>query len=84
MHRNIWILSACQALLMAGPPLVILSGGLVGTRLAPSEALRTLPIGSMVLGAAFAAIPAALFMKKVGRKVGFLFGAAVMTKAITA
>lgn len=71
LNRNIPILSLSQALGMSGPPMMILLGGIIGTDLAPTPALATLPISLMVVGVALFAIPAALFMRKYGRRAGF-------------
>ena len=46
----------------------------MGTRLAPSADLATLPITFQILGLASAAIPASILMSKFGRKAGFLLG----------
>ena len=50
-------------------------GALVGGQLAPDKSLATLPIAAIVIGTALTTIPAALFMRRVGRRVGFLTGA---------
>jgi predicted MFS family arabinose efflux permease len=73
--RNIPILAIAQALNMSGPPAIVLLGGIVGTELAPSPALATLPISLMVVGVALAAIPAALLMRRIGRRKGFMLAA---------
>ncbi len=85
---NIWILSICQALSMTASPLLIFVGGLLGRELAPSPEWATLPLSGFILGTACSSIPAALTMKRLGRKrgsyVGFgfaLLGAALGTTA---
>jgi MFS family permease len=75
--RNLLLLSAGQALGSAGVSLVVLVGGIVGTRLAPSPAWSTLPVAAMVVGLAAFSAPAALLMKRIGRRPGFLLGAAL-------
>lgn len=75
--RNLWILIATQAFSMTAAPLVILIGGLVGARLAPSPELATLPVAVLILGTAVSTLPASLLMQKVGRRLGFLTGNAV-------
>jgi predicted MFS family arabinose efflux permease len=74
--RNVPILSLSQALALSGPPMVALLGGLLGTLLAPTPALATLPVAMQVVGLALATIPAALWMRRVGRRRGFQSGAA--------
>lgn len=61
---------------MTGVPIVVLLGGIVGARIAPSANLATVPVALMIVGTAASTVPAALFMGRAGRKVGFLTGAA--------
>jgi MFS family permease len=75
--RNVAILGASQALAASAGPLVTLSGGIVGQSLAPSPLLATLPITALVVGLASAAVPVALLMRRIGRRAGFVTGAAV-------
>lgn len=75
MYRTLKILTVAQAFAQTGAPIVILLGGIVGTRLAPSPDLATLPVALMIVGTASTTIPAALLMGKFGRKAGFIFGA---------
>lgn len=76
MHsRNVPILSLSRALGMAGASVVVLLGGIIGSELAPSPSLATLPISIMIVGAALFAMPAAMLMKKIGRRWGFMAGA---------
>ena len=55
--------------------MIVLIGGLLGAELAPSPSLATLPISLMVVGQAVATIPAALLMRRIGRRKGFVIGA---------
>ena len=83
--RNVAVLAAAQALGMSAGPLVTLSGGIVGQALAPSPLLATLPITSLIIGVATCAVPAALLMGRIGRRAGFMTGAAIgMTGALLA
>ena len=75
--RNVAILSAAQALAASAGPFVTLAGGIIGQSLAPSRLLATLPITSLVIGLTCAAVPAALLVRRVGRRNGFVVGAAV-------
>jgi len=74
--RNVVILSLSQAFSMCGPPLILLVGGIVGAELAPNPTLATLPLSLGILGLAVSAIPAALIMKRIGRRRGFAASAA--------
>jgi MFS family permease len=73
--RNLLLLSSGLALGSAGVGMVVLVGGIVGSRLAPSPAWSTLPAAVMVVGLAASSAPAALLMKRIGRRPGFLLGA---------
>ncbi|MCG6122519.1 MAG: MFS transporter [Microvirga sp.] len=72
--RNAWVLAVAQALGGASPAIVISLGGLVGLALAPREALATLPVSLMNLGLALGVIPAAMVMRRFGRRNGYLLG----------
>ncbi|MBN9480367.1 MAG: MFS transporter [Bordetella sp.] len=74
-ERNVWILTAAQSLGGASTPIVISLGGLVGQRLSSDPALATLPVSLLNLGLALGAIPAALIMRRYGRRSGYLLGA---------
>ena len=78
--KNIPILSLALALSQSGPPIIVLLGGIVGTELAPTPTLATLPIALLVIGVAIFVIPASLIMRRIGRKRGFL--AAVILAAL--
>jgi predicted MFS family arabinose efflux permease len=75
--RNVFLLALCQALNMAGPGTVVLLGGIVGAKLAPDPSLATLPASLGILSTALVSIPAVLYMRRVGRKVGFITGTLV-------
>ena len=76
-RRSLGVLVLAQALGLSGAPLVVMVGGIVGRDLAPSPSLATLPLATMVVGTAVGAGPAALLMRRVGRRRGFASGAAV-------
>ncbi len=50
--------------------------GLVGQSLAPRPDLATLPYAAVILASAAATIPLSLLMGKIGRRAGFMLGAA--------
>lgn len=83
-RRNLAVLAAGPALGYAGAPLVIFTGGLIGGTLAPDPALATLPIAAVVVGGAANTIPAAMLMRRVGRRSGFVAGALLGTFAALA
>lgn len=73
------MLAAAQALAASGGPLVTLAGGIVGQTLAPSPLLATLPITCLVIGVAISSVPVAALMRRIGRRAGFMTGAAIST-----
>lgn len=84
-RRNVLILAGCQALLTTGQSMLIIASGLVGAMLAADPALATLPISAVVVGTLSATVPASLLMRRIGRRGGFLVGAAIsLAGAITA
>ncbi len=75
-RRNVFLLACCQALLFTNNVTLIAMNALAGFALAGNKALATLPITGYVVGAALATLPASLWMKRVGRRNGFLTGTA--------
>lgn len=76
MRKNVLLLSISQALLMTSNSLLIATSALVGRQLAPYEELATLPIAVQFGLTMLFSFPASLFMKRYGRRRGFLTGAA--------
>ncbi len=74
-RRNIFVLTAAQALGAASPPIIISLGGLVGQQLSSDPALVTLPVSLFNLGLALGTLPAAFVMRPFGRRNGYLLGA---------
>lgn len=72
LPKNVWVLTLGLALMMSASSLVVFVGGLVGTTLAPSPNLATLPVAAIIIGTALATVPVALLMRKWGRKRTFL------------
>lgn len=75
--HNAIVLAIAQALYASGTVALIATAGLVGTQLAPSKAWATLPVSTFVIGTMLTTIPAALLMRRFGRKPGFVLGAAI-------
>lgn len=73
--RNVAILVVCQVLFMIAAITVMTLSGVVGLQLSPDPGLATLPIAIMMLGTLVSTLPASLFMKRVGRRRGFITGA---------
>ncbi|MCZ6616706.1 MAG: MFS transporter [Gammaproteobacteria bacterium] len=75
LNRNLLILTCCQAISVSGAVLVVTLGGIVGSQLAPTPALATLPLSLMVAGTALTTVPAAMTMQRLGRRLGFAMAA---------
>jgi MFS family permease len=73
-RRNVVLLACCQALLLTNSVTLISISALAGFSLAVNKAFATLPTTTAVVGAALAAFPASLLMKRAGRRAGFLTG----------
>ncbi len=74
-RRNVNLLVAAQALGAATPPIIISLGGIVGQGLASTPSLATLPVSLFNLGVAVSTIPAALLMRRIGRRAAYMLGA---------
>ena len=74
-RTNVAILATSQALFLIAAITVMTLSGMVGLALSPEPALATLPVSLMMVGTLIATLPASLFMKRVGRRLGFITGA---------
>ncbi len=72
---NILILALSQALMLSAIVLSMALAAILGSMLAPDKGLATLPVAAMVIGTAFASLPAAMLMRRYGRRPGFMLGA---------
>ncbi len=70
--RNVWVLAFAQALAGCGTIMLVTFGGIIGTHLAPTPAIATLPLSLSILGTALSSIPAALLMRRIGRKAALI------------
>ncbi|RFA25551.1 MFS transporter [Alkalilimnicola ehrlichii] len=75
--RNVAILAVSQILFMVASITVMTLSGVVGQQLSPDPGLATLPIAMMMLGTVVSTLPASLYMKRVGRRRGFIMGASL-------
>ena len=76
--RNTAILATAQAFCGSAAPISIALGGLVGMYLlGEDKSLATAPVTGYNLGVALAALPAALLMSRVGRRLGFMSGGVI-------
>ncbi len=70
--RTVWLLAVAQALSAAGMMTMFVLGVIVGSTLAPSPQLATLPLSLVIVGLALATVPAALAMQRFGRRRTFI------------
>ncbi|WP_457094741.1 MFS transporter [Microvirga sp. P5_D2] len=75
--RNALVLAAAMALGGSSPAIVVSLGGLVGQNLAENKELATLPVSLFNLGLALGTIPAAMIMRRIGRRMGYILGAGI-------
>lgn len=75
LNYNVMTLSFCAVLLTGGSVLMVILGGIVGARLAPSPGLATLPMSLIVVATALTTVPATMIMSRFGRRAGFSLAA---------
>ncbi|WP_299664670.1 MFS transporter [uncultured Psychromonas sp.] len=75
-RSNLWRLTLAQALSGANSVVVFATGAIVGSMLAPSPILATLPISIFVVGMAVCVFPMGELARKYGRRSAFLVGTA--------
>jgi MFS family permease len=73
-RKNVVALSACQALLVMNNVMMISIGTLAADTLASNKLLVTVPATAYIIGAGSATIPMSHYMKRKGRRAGFLLG----------
>ncbi|HTN96875.1 MAG TPA: MFS transporter [Nordella sp.] len=78
-RRNAIVLAIGQALYGSATVIMFTTAGLIGVQIAPSKAWATLPISAFVIGTALTTIPAAMLMRVIGRRPGFMLGACAGT-----
>lgn len=77
-RRTALILSASQAVAGSASPIAISMGGLAGMYLLGADkSLATAPVTGFTVGIAIGALPAAMLMRAVGRRYGFITGTGI-------
>jgi MFS family permease len=76
-RRQVFLLALCQALLLTNSVILMAVSALVGYMLADNKMLSTLPAMTYVIGSAVSAMPASAWMRRVGRRTGFMHGSAL-------
>ena len=80
--RNLTILFVCQLISATGSIVIVTLGGIIGSTLAGSPALATLPVSMMVVSVAATTIPATMLMRRLGRRAGFALASVSATVAV--
>ena len=73
-RRNVFVLAAAGALGGAVPSISFAISAIAAYDFLEDKSLATLPITAFVVGTACGTVPAALLMRKVGRRAGFIAG----------
>ncbi len=74
-RRTIAALSVCQGLLATNNVLNYSVTGLAAYEFVANKAWATLPLTAYIVGTALATLPASFWMRRVGRRLGFVTGA---------
>jgi MFS family permease len=74
LPKNVWLLFVAQPLGLSSASMVVFAGGLLGGKIAPQPEYATIPLTLMILMTAAGVIPAAMLMKRFGRRIGTNIG----------
>ena len=69
--RNLMLLVCAQMISASGGIVFVTLGGIIGASLTSNQAWATLPVSMVVLATAITTVPAAMLMRKIGRRFGF-------------
>ena len=76
-RRSVLLLAACQALYGTSIGATFIAIALVGNTLADDKSLMTLPVALQFVAAMATTLPASFYMRRVGRRLGFVTGAGI-------
>jgi len=77
MNKNLLLLTLSQVFGFTAATITVFLSGIIGSQITSIKSLSTLPTALSVVGTAIFAILAAKIMGKIGRRLGFIFGALV-------
>src|SRR5689334_19677656 len=80
-RRNAFVLATGQALAGANNTVIVVTGAILGSMMAPDKSLATLPISLMVCGMAAGSLPVGALARRFGRRTAYQIGAVVGTLA---
>ena len=78
MSLSVYLYSFCQSINLTAAVISVAVAATVGSLLAPNELWATIPYGMQFLLLLLSTYPAALLMKRFGRKAGFSIGCSVL------
>jgi len=82
---SVWRLMVAYSLMMAGVSLLVLIAGIIGTEIAPTSSLATLPIALAVVGVASSTLPTGKLLHRFGRRPVFIaYGFIAIVAAVLA
>jgi MFS family permease len=73
-RRNALVLAVTQALAGGNNAVLVATGGIVGTMLAPDKSLATLPLSILVLGTWLGTLPLGMLARRLGRRSALQIG----------
>jgi len=81
--RNLVLLVIAQLISATGSFVMVALGGIIGATLASNRAWATLPLSMIVLASALTTMPAAMLMKRIGRRKGFALSSCSAAAAVS-
>lgn len=76
IRRNVFVLATCQMLFGSSRTLLIATTPVIALGMG-YKALATMPAALVIVGTAIATMPASMFMRVTGRRLGFMIGAGI-------
>jgi MFS family permease len=76
-RKNVFVLSVAQMLFGSCRSMLAATAPLVAYAMLEEKALATLPTSLIIVGTALSTIPAAMAMRRLGRRAGFILGGAI-------
>ena len=79
MNKNLSLLVLSQVFGFTNAAITVFLGGIIGSQITSIKSLSTLPVALSVGGTAIFTFFAAKIMSKIGRRLGFIFSALVLS-----
>jgi MFS family permease len=72
MPAHVWLLTLIQGMAMSAGAMMVMVGGVLGSKLSSDPSFATLPIAMMIVGTACGVVPITRLMQRYGRKPIFI------------